>query len=49
MREAIKFCKEWVRERKWLVQNGISPDRFHQETQFNQHVQELNLVKKAKK
>jgi hypothetical protein len=32
--KAIKFCKEWSKDRKWLAMNGRDPKMFKEEKMY---------------
>ena len=34
VQDAIKYCKEWVMHRNWLISNKVKFDKFPEEEDF---------------
>ena len=34
MYEALNYCKEWGKYRRWIISNGVSITEFDQEIKF---------------
>lgn len=49
MKKAIEYCREWHEQRMWLIKNNIDVNRFDEEKKYQQHIQEYELLDKAKK
>lgn len=42
-REAIKFCREYARERKWCFENGIDFRKVKEEDKFQELILKFNF------
>ena len=45
---AIKYCKAWVIQRKWLKKNDVDFEKFEEEKEFLRLCKEFNLDKRAR-
>jgi hypothetical protein len=45
--EAIEFTRKWMKQRKWLVANGVKFNHYEDEIKYNEITVKFNLHMKA--
>ena len=48
MKDALKICNDWIKERRWLKDNNIDFSQYTDELKFQELCKEFKFVEKSK-